>query len=165
MTSSTDSSVYFSMISEAISWAFGINADVYRAIGRPDVFAKIEFVLLLMIIPTYLIAVQSGLVIFLYARVGVTVVGLLFHIYVFQRVLNLSVFYLWHQGKEAILAVASMGALLWIMKSMHQVSVMHNALKITLFIVTGSCVYMAVIWLLDRHFILKTVQLLKRASA
>ena len=150
---------------EAISWAFGINSDVFKAMGRPEVPAKLEYVMLLWIIPAYIISANYGFVTFLYARFGVTVVGLVFNVFVLQRALDISPFYLWHQGKTAIVAAAIMGVGMFFLKL--ALFALDTPIVVTLVVLTlsGAGLYLATLWLLDRSFVQQTNKLIRQSFA
>jgi PST family polysaccharide transporter len=75
-----------------ISWIVGVNSDAYRAIGRADLSTKIMLLCLLYYIPTYLIAVQYNLEVFLIVRFLVACAAIPIHFFIADKYLGLK----WH---------------------------------------------------------------------
>jgi O-antigen/teichoic acid export membrane protein len=150
---------------EAISWTFSLNGEVCRAMGRPEVFAKLDYTFLLWIIPTYFFAAKLGLETFVYARVAVTIIGLLFYCYIFHRVLSISPFYLWYQGKEIFISAFLMGVAMWIIKTILYFFSTPKLMIFAFLIVFGTTIYIGILWFLNRDFIIKTYQLIKQSVA
>jgi hypothetical protein len=134
--------------------------------GRPDINTKLMFVTILLYMPAYYIAAQFGLEIFLYVRLSLVFVGIAIQVYVFQRILNVSSFYLWHDGKSFILAAIAMGAGLGTIKWAFQsiAPVPPQVLELALLIIMGVGIYGVTLWLLDRSFILDTFRLIRQAA-
>jgi len=149
---------------EAISWACGINSEVYKAIGKPDIIAKIEYALLLIIIPIYFFSVKFGLEIFLFARLGVTVIGLFVHMKIFQHILNLSRDYLWQHMKMAMLSCVSMAIVLCISKELCSIKRLPGIVELFMLSAIGICAYAATYWLLDRNFLIYAFKVVKRKA-
>ena len=149
-----------------LTWVVGINPELYRAMGRPDINTKLMFVAILYYLPAYWIAAKFGLEIFVYVRFGVALVTIPIHIYLCRRMLNVSPFYLWHDGKNFILAAIAMGIGLGIVKwGIHSIApALPQALTLAFVIVMGSGIYTATLWVLDRAFILQTLRLIRRAA-
>jgi len=72
-----------------ISWLVGVNSEAYRSIGRADLSTKIMMISLLFYLPTFLIAAQYSLEVFLIARFVVAIVAIPIHIVVSNIYLNL----------------------------------------------------------------------------
>jgi PST family polysaccharide transporter len=150
---------------EAISYTFCFNGTVCSAMGRPDIFAKLDYAFLLWIIPTYVISARFGLETFVYVRVINTFIGLLIYTYLFHRVVGVSPFYLWHQGKEIIFSALAMAMIIWIMKSMLYFFSAPKIVILATIILMGIFSYMATLWFLNRKFLIKTFQLIRQAVA
>lgn len=149
-----------------LSWLVGINAELYRALGRPDVNTKLMFITILYYIPAYFIAIQSGFETFVYMRLGVALVAMPFHIYLCQRMLNVSPFYLWYDGRTFFLATIAMGAGVGVSKwGLHSIApALPQALALAFFIIMGAGIYAVTLWLLDRAFILQISRLIRQAA-
>jgi hypothetical protein len=149
-----------------LAWLVGINPELYRALGRPDVNVKLLFVTILYYMPAYYIAAQSDLETFVYVRLGVALVALPIHIYLCQRMLNVSLFYLWYDGRNFILAAIVMGIGLgitkWVLHS--SATTLNQALALAILLALGVSVYAATLWLLDRAFILQISRLIRQAA-
>lgn len=101
-------------IMNGFAWLVGINSDVYRAIGRPDVNTKLQVLTAVYYIPVYIIAAPYGLFVFCMARIGVAVIALFLHIYFAHRYLGLSFTYLGKCVKSPLLASLIMGLVILI---------------------------------------------------
>jgi O-antigen/teichoic acid export membrane protein len=137
-----------------LSWLVGINSDLYRALGRPDVNVKLLIISLLFYLPAYYIGAQFGLETFLYVRLGVAIITLPIHIFLCKRMLNVSPLYLWHDGRNFFYAAIAMGIGLgitkWVIYS--TVNPLNQVLVLVLLISSGVSIYTAILWLLDRSF-------------
>lgn len=150
-----------------LTWLVGVNPELYRAMGRPDVNTKLMFVQLSYYMPAYLLAVQSGLETFVFVRLAVAVAGTLIHVYVCQRMLNVSLLYLWHDGKHFIFAVIAMGVGLGVVKwTLSSIGAPLPQVPLLAFLVmAGASIYTATVWLLDRGFIMQTARLIRQAGS
>jgi PST family polysaccharide transporter len=149
-----------------LAWPVGINADIYRAISKPDVNAKLMVVTILIYMPVYYIAAQFGLSVFLYVRLSLVFVGLAIHSYIYYKIIEGPFFYLWHDGKNFILAAITMGACIWILKwGVYPIfPALPQFLVLGFLIVMGMAIYAATLWLLDSDFIVQTFKLIRRAA-
>jgi len=149
-----------------ITWFVGINGELYRALGRPDVNTKLAFITIIYYLPVYLLAAPYGLKVFTFARLGVALVALPIHIYLCVRMLGASPFYPWHDGRPAILATLVMA--LVIAGAKYLLSLIGVGLPgvITLIALVGMglITYGGMLWLLDSPYILQTKTLLKKAA-
>jgi PST family polysaccharide transporter len=150
-----------------IGWLVGINAELYRAMGIPDMNTKLMYFTLLYYLPVYYISAQFGLEYFTMARFVVALVAIPIHIYLCVKILGVSPIYLWQEGKPMILSTICMtvgvAALKWgILPFM---PIPYAFLSLGAFICAGCIIYLGCLWLLDRSFILQTSTLLKRAVA
>jgi len=148
-----------------IAWLVGINAELYRAMGWPDMNTKLIYISLLYYIPAYYLSAQHGLETFTITRLAVAVVATPIHIYLCIKLLGVSPFYIWLEGKPMILAVLAMTAGVSVLKwgILTHVPV-YPFLSLGVLIGTGCLIYLGCLWLLDRSFVLTTSSLLKRAA-
>ena len=148
-----------------IAWLVGINAEIYRAMGRPDMNTKLMYAQLLYYLPAYYLAAQYGLETFTLTRLAVAVVATPIHIYLCVKLLGVSPFYIWLEGKPMILAALAMTAGVSVLKwgILTHVPV-YPFLSLGVLIGTGCLIYLGCLWLLDRSFVLTTSYLLKRAA-
>jgi O-antigen/teichoic acid export membrane protein len=149
-----------------LAWSVGINTELYRAMGRPDINTKLMLVTILLYMPAYYIAAQFNLEIFLYVRLSLVFVGIAIQVYLCRRMLSVSPFYLLQQGKNFILAAIAMGLGVGITKwGIHFIDpAMPEVLTLAFLIVMGAGIYMATLWIMDRAFILQTSRLIRRAA-
>jgi len=123
------------------------------------------FAQLLYYIPSYFIAAQLGLVIFVYVRLGVALVAMPIHIYLCRKMLKVSPFYLWHDGKRPFLAVLAMGICIVLVKRGIATAMLGMPLPMVLAMLfaVGVSVYVVTLWLLDSSFVVQNIQLIRRA--
>lgn len=150
----------------ALSWLVGINAELYRAMGRPDMNTKLMYAQLLYYLPAYYFAAQYGLETFTITRLAVAVVATPIHIYLCVKLLGVSPFYLWQEGKSMILSTIGMAIGVALLKwgLLPYLSIPYAILSLSILIFTGGLIYLGCLWLLDRDFILGASSLLKRAT-
>jgi PST family polysaccharide transporter len=147
------------------AWLVGVNAELYRAMGKPDMNTKLMYFQLLYYLPVYYFASQYGLEIFTVARLAVAVIATPIHVYLCVKILDVSPFYLWKEGKPMLLACLVMASgvaiLKWIVLPSIQLPYVHLSLAILIFL--GGGIYLFSLWYLDRFFILQTTSLFKKA--
>ena len=149
-----------------MTWLVGINPEVYRAMGRPDVNTKLMFIAIMYYLPTYLLAAPYGLTVFTIARLGVALLAIPIHVFLCMRLLRASPFYLWHDGKPMILATVVMalgvvGAkwlLAWLTGGLPQALILITSVGTVLI------AYGGMLCLLDAPFVLQTRSLLKKTA-
>lgn len=148
------------------AWLTGINPELYRAMGRPDVNSKLLFCTLLYYLPVYIIAAQSGLGTFVHARLGVAIIAVPLHVYITRRVLRVPLLYLWHDGKSFILATIAMGTSIEVFRLGIDsvIGALPEAIRLGLLVLVGMCTYAASLWVLDRPFLLQTTRHAVRAA-
>ena len=77
-------------IMPGLSHLWSLNADAYRAVGRPDVWAKLSGLTLLILMPLLLLVGPYGLMPFTFARFGAHFVYPLLNVVIGGRVLGVS---------------------------------------------------------------------------
>lgn len=149
-----------------LAWSVGINTELYRAMGRPDINTKLMLVTVLLYMPAYYIAAQFSLEIFLYVRLSLVFVGIAIQVYLCRRTLNVSPFYLWHNGKKFVLSAMAMALVIAALKwgILPMIHVPHVSISLAIFIGTGNLIYLGCLWFLDRAFMLGTINLIKKAA-
>lgn len=154
-------------VMNGIAWLVGINAEVYRAMGRPDMNTKLMYAQLIYYLPAFYVAAQYGLTTFTITRCLVAVVATPIHIYLCVRLLGASPFYLWQQGKPMILATLIMDGVISILKwgIMPVVHIPHVSLSLALLIGVGCLTYFGSLLLMDKSFVVNTIALVRKASA
>ncbi len=91
-----------------ISWTVGVNTELYRAIGRPDVNTKIVFICVLYYAPVYYFASQLGLSTFTVFRFLVALMALPIHYYLMTRILKISVLHYFKNLRSIFLSLLIM---------------------------------------------------------
>jgi len=149
-----------------LAWSVGINTELYRAMGRPDINTKLMLVTVLLYMPAYYIAAQFSLGIFLYVRLSLVFVGIAIQVYLCRQTLNVSPFYLWHNGKKFVLSAMAMALVIAALKwgILPMIHVPHVSISLAIFIGTGSLIYLGCLWFLDRAFMLEIINLIKKAA-
>lgn len=148
-----------------MGWLVGMNSELYRAIGRPDVNTKLMLIAIFYYLPAYFIASQFGLKIFVMTRFLVAFVAIPIHIYLCMNMLKLSPFYLWYEGKNIILAALFMGIIIGLLKIVIKFIVpgLQSLILFSILILTGVFVYIGSLWVLDRSFIIQLKGQFRRA--
>ncbi len=150
---------------QSLSWVVSINSEVYRAISRPDINAKLIFLYTATYLVAYVISAQFGLKAFVYTRLFISLPTIPIHIYLFKRILGVPPTYLWEQGKNTIFASLLMGAAILLVKqAMIAVSAPYFVSIVTV-IVCGVALYGVFQWLIDRSFLVYAAGLVKRVVA
>jgi PST family polysaccharide transporter len=148
----------------AVGWVVGINPEVYRAAGRPDANVKLLVANAIYFIPVYVLAAPYGLLVFCIARLGVSVVSLLLHFYVANKILKLPFTYLKSYVKSPLIASFVMGALLYGMVNLFDIfEGWQGWLKLIIVITSGVISYLGALWLIDRDLLTQFFRLLREA--
>lgn len=71
-----------------ISWLMGANDEIYKSIGRPDIFPKIMSIGIIYYIPAYYFGSQYGLEKFLEVRFSLFIISQPLHFYFLRKTLN-----------------------------------------------------------------------------
>jgi O-antigen/teichoic acid export membrane protein len=72
-------------IATGLSYALSVFPPAFRASGRIKAFAALRVLSFSYILPIYFFSIQAGIMIFLYARVGVTVLTMLLYVFMVDR--------------------------------------------------------------------------------
>lgn len=150
-----------------LGWLVGVNPELFRAVGRPDVNTKLMGVQIIFWLPAYVLAAQAGLETFVFTRLFLVVAATPLHVYLCRRILNVSPFYLWQDGKHFMLASIAMGVGLGIIKwGLYAIpQSLPNVLTLPLLMVMGAGIYLATLWIMDQPFIVQTSRLLRRVAS
>lgn len=144
----------------------GTNAEVYRAMGRPDINTKLMFGAILYYLPVYLVTAPFGLEVFTIVRLGLDLVAIPIHVYLCMRMLGISPFYLWYEGKFVAFATLAMTLAIIVCKQAFVLSINSVPCVVTLImlIIVSVMTYSGTLWLLDRSFMLQMKTLLRRVA-
>lgn len=153
-------------LASGLAWSVGINTELYRAMGRPDINTVLMIVTIVLYMPAYYIAAQFSLEVFLDVRLCLVLVGVVLQVFMCRWMLNVSLFYLWYDGKNFVFASLMMGAGIaistWGIRFI--APTLPAILELALLITMGVGIYAASLWTLDRAFVLQTSHLIKRAA-
>ncbi len=146
-------------IMNGFAWLVGINPEVYRAIGRPDVNAKLQILTAVYYIPVYIIAAPHGLFVFCMARIGVAVVAQFLHIYFAHRYLGLPFTYLGKCIRSPLLASFIMGVV--ILSFANFSADMNVWFKAFSMVGLGVISYVFALWAIERELLNKIIRLVR----
>jgi len=71
-------------IAQSLAWCVSPFVEYYRGMGRPDLETKVMVYALPIYLTAYLLSAPFGLEVFLWVRLGVVVIGMMFHWWVFS---------------------------------------------------------------------------------
>ncbi len=77
-------------LTQGTAWLVGANGEVFRAVGKPHLESLIMGVPLIAYLVTYLLAIQQGITVFLYARFGLVLLALIPHIWLLRHAIGFS---------------------------------------------------------------------------
>lgn len=147
-----------------VGWLVGINTEVYRAVGRPDINVKLLIVCVIYYIPIYIFAAPYGLLVFCFARLTVAIVAMPLHFFVVNRILQLPFTYIKTYIKSPLLASLPMIAIIYGGVNLFDpFDGWQGWLKIAFVLFLGAVSYVAMTWLLDKKFTQQTIKLIKEA--
>ena len=144
-------------LTNGVVWLVGINTEFYRAMGRPDINAKLLFGAVAYYLPAYFVAAPFGLKVFTCARLIVGVIGIIIHVCICKTIFKFSILYILSEGKYIIIATFFMGIVVALLKSSIYtfMSDLHPVVILPFFIITGIFVYTGSLWLMDRNFVIQ----------
>jgi hypothetical protein len=148
-----------------VSWLVGLNGELYRAMGRPDVNTKLIWAQLLYYLPAYILASRFGLGAFVWTRLSVAVVATPVHVFLCVKMLGVSRFYLWEQGRAAFVSAFVMGMAVLGVKALIGFVVVGPWFELASLVFTGVAVYGMAMWVVDPAFVLQIKRLAARALA
>lgn len=150
---------------QAMSWLTGINADVFRAMGKPKVNTMVMFAQLVVYLPVYFVASQHGLRVFVICRALLSCLGLLGNVYICHRMLNITILYIIHIGKSLFAAAALMALSLYALAIFSQVGSFASfpLLYLLVKIAVGATIFIVSLYLIDRRFVSDTMALINRS--
>jgi O-antigen/teichoic acid export membrane protein len=150
----------------SISWLVSINAEIYRAMGKPNINSILMYAHISYYLPCFYFAAQHGLQIFTLTRLAVAIIAIPIQTYFCVKMLGVSPFYLWQEGKPMILSTIFMAvgvsALKW--GFLPLIAISHASLSLGVLIGAGGMIYLCCLWILDRSFVLQTHSLIKKAA-
>jgi predicted small integral membrane protein len=146
-----------------------LNTDAFKAIGRPDIMARIYAPVAAVMLPIYWWSSQLGLLEFTIARSSVILVGLLPHTYYAVRYLGLRKDYLWGILRAPLLASLPMAICVWIGVTAFRELLASGGPEVPLLllglIALGAGVYWATLRRLSPDFASRAQGLLKRSMS
>ena len=147
-------------VTQAVAYTVSINQEIYRGIGRPDLEAKIMIISMMIRLPSYLISINYGLMYFVFARFASTVLGLVNHLMFAKAVIKIP----YRDYFNIILIPLSSGLImLWAGLAFDsELGPGFSPLFRTLLVIAFcSIFYTALIFILDRKFIVRAYNVLR----
>jgi O-antigen/teichoic acid export membrane protein len=147
---------------QGTAWLVGLNAELYRAMGRPDVNTKLMYAQLFYYLPAFYVSSHYGLVAFVWTRFFVALVATPIHIYLCVRMLRVSPSYLWQEGKHFFLAAGFMLLAINSAKGLLGYAQPHPWIPLIILLSAGAFSYFAIVWIFNRAFLLHTKNIVLR---
>lgn len=152
-------------ISSSLLWLVGINNEVFRAIGKPNINVVSLCISIAVALPLYILAAGYGLTYYCVAKVVAGIFGLLLNFYLVNRVLGLPVFYMKYYITAPLISTLVMGLSLLIMLSvLHTFDGVYGLICITLLFAIGVISYFSALFLLDRTYVNGTLITIVRSA-
>jgi O-antigen/teichoic acid export membrane protein len=134
-----------------LSHLWSLNADAYRAVGRPDVWTELAALALVVLLPLLLIAGQYGLMPFTLARAGGHLLYPLLNIFIGGRVLGLAA----RDQLRPLVTPLACTATMYLLVTMLVQGLTPFAgwlgwLKLLSLATLGAGIYLALLWLANR---------------
>jgi PST family polysaccharide transporter len=149
---------------DAITWFVGLNPEIYRAIGRPDINSKLLFVALIYYIPIYIFAAPYGLLTFCFARFAVAIVSMGLHFFVANKILKLPFTYLYSCVRVPFISGLIIAIVIYPLTNVSGDFVgMLGLFKLIGIIILGGIIYISVSWLVEKEFVKQTFKLAKES--
>jgi O-antigen/teichoic acid export membrane protein len=149
-------------LKDAISWIVGLNPEVYKAIGRPDVNSKLYLILVLYYIPVYLIAAPYGLVVFCVARLIVSAISVVLHVWLSKRYLQIGYLSFLRNLEILVIAACSSGIAVYFARKFIPFPNVVSDLLISSGVLV--LIYATIVYLQDRKFTYDSFRLLLSAG-
>ena len=151
-------------IRDGIAWLVGINPEVYRAAGRPDINTKLLIAAVIYYLPVYIFAAHYGLLAFCTARLAVAIIAMGLHIFVANRILGLRFTYLGGCIKEPLLGSLIIVIVLYLISNfIGDTKGIEGLIKIFGMIFIGITAYLISLWLMRKELVLQFWRLAKEA--
>jgi len=149
-------------VEEAIALLTGVNAEAYRAIGRPDITSKLLIAAIIYYIPVYIFAAPHGLLIFCLARLILIIISTGLEIFVANRMLDLSFTYFGNSIKYPLMGSLIMAIILFFILNFTGTFIgFEGWLKILGAIAIGGITYALALWLIEKELIRQFFRLIK----
>lgn len=149
-------------IAQVVSWLVGINPEVYRAMGRPDINFKLLMIAAFYYIPVYIIAAPHGLFVFCMARLAVALAAIPLHLWVCWKVLGILPRYLIGNINRSLVSSVIAGSFVYILTKVFVRGIMNWHQIIAAFLLYAAC-YIFIIWIIDKTFIQGVYRMVKHS--
>jgi PST family polysaccharide transporter len=154
-------------LQSALGWLVASNPEVYRAVGRPDIQTKIGFMTIPLYVVVYFMAAPHGLMAFVYARLGLTIITIPIHVWMAAKVLGLPYNHYWTIGRSVILSTIFMVVVIQGLNWMLVISETDTSalLELVLTMLAGMASYAGALWYLDKNLVLRLRDIARRSIA
>lgn len=133
-----------------VAWIVGLNAELYRAMGRPDINTKLMYIQLFYYLPAYWFGSQQGLAVFCVVRAAVAVASLPLHVAFAHSVLQLKWTYLWTLVRLPLAGAMGMTAVVLAVQRVWPDG--YAWLKLATMSALGAVTFVSVVHFADRRF-------------
>jgi PST family polysaccharide transporter len=149
----------------AFSWMVSLNHELYRRMGKPDVNSKIIFIFILYYLPSYFVAAQYGLDIFLYTSFALCLSTIPFHAIVCMHILKISFFCLWTTGKKLIFSSVIMSIIVFFLDCSISFLFPNTSaiIRLAFMIFVGAFSYIGLLFIWEKSFVLRITHLIREA--
>jgi len=149
-------------IRESISWLTGINSEVFRALGRPDINVRAILIGISVCVPAYFVAAPSGVYVLSIVKIVLVAATVLLQVFFTTRLLGVAGTYLWADNRSVAAACAVMCGAVWTSQSLLNVGSTYAMASTAAVVVVGAVVYVAMLAILDRALLSQAIKLLSR---
>jgi O-antigen/teichoic acid export membrane protein len=151
-------------ISPGLSYIVVVNAELYKALGKPEIMPRVLTVAILISFPLYIIGVQFGLLGFTIARFSIGAIFFPVHVIIATRVLKIPIRHIWDATKTPVVAGLGMAVTIQIMLSFFdpfQGAV--GWIKLVALVCVAVLSYLVVLRWIDRELLSKTMTLIRQS--
>ncbi len=149
-----------------IGWIVGLNHEIYRAIGRPDINTKLTTILIFYYTPIYILAAPYGLFTFCLARFALGMSSFIFYLYFTNKVLNFPFTYLWGSIRTPLIGSLIMAIVVYPAVNLTGTFIgLEGWVKMIGIIVFGGITYVVAVWFIEKKFVLKVISLARECVA
>lgn len=143
-------------ITDAISWLYGINAEIYRSLGRADINSKILMVEMVYYVPVYFLAAPRGLFVFCLARLVMSIINMALNIFVMNKLINLPYSYIYTRAKTPLICCIIFAIIIYPLANMAGVfQGLQGWIKLIEIVAAGGLIYILGLWFLQRKSVLQ----------
>lgn len=152
-------------IRESITWLTGINSELFRALGRPDVNVKAILISVCVCVPVYFMAAPFGVYVLSIVKIVLAAATVSLQVFFTTRLLDIPGTYLWADNRSVAAACAVMCGFVWTSQSVLTAGSTHVMVSTMAVVVVGAVVYVVTLAILDRTLLNQAIKLLSRVAS